>query len=517
MGEDQVTVLINLTFREMPTPATIAAVLASAKLDPTFEDSDLVVRGSCYHPLTPPRQSRRHRTDQLMPATQLPSTGTPPATAHTGRPVDIEIVPRAHAILSASSAERWLTCTPSARIEEHMEDENSSYASEGTAAHAFAEIALRHWLGEISDDEYAAAEKATRFLYAEHVAEWGDYENDAIDSYVQFVKDRVALYRSQGATDIEVTIEARVDYSLYAPSGFGTSDVLIVSGNLGLIEAIDLKFGQGVAVYAEGNPQLRIYTLGGFLGIRNADTRRKIQRFRSVVHQPRLDNVSEAEITRAEMIDWAENTVKPAAEKAWKGEGELNPTDKGCRFCKAKTRCRARVAANVILAQKEFATHMTAPDENGLKHFDPAEYLLEPAEIAHVLPQLAQFKAWISEAEAWALKEARDNGLHIPGYKLVRGRSVRGWKADESEIVDTIITAAFDAGKPVDREDLYTPPKPPVVLSVAQAEKKVGAKLFSTVSEKLVDKPLGAPTLVPSADSRDAIDKAAEARADFGL
>lgn len=446
-----------------------------------------------------------------MVATQLPSTGTAPE--HTGRPVDIEIVPRAHALLSASSAERWLTCTPSARVEESLADDDSSYAAEGTAGHAFAEIALRHWLGEMTDAERDAAIVAAKVLYAEFIKDWQQYDWDAVDSYTQFVKDRAAKYQSEGATDLEITIEARVNYSRYAPEGFGTSDVLMVSGNLGLIEAIDLKFGKGVAVYAHENPQPRLYTLGGFLGIKNGDTRRAIQRFRSVIHQPRLDNVSEAEIAREEMIDWAENVVKPAADLAWKGEGELNPTPKGCRFCKARSRCRALTAKNVQLAQKEMAPFMTAPDENGVRNFDPSLFLLTPEEVARVLPEADQFLAWINRLKEFALEQARDHGLAIPGYKLVRGRSNRGWAVPENAV------AALLSQEGVDKDVIYEEPKPRAVRSVAQMEKKIGAKVFAEMAEKnsLVDKPLGKPTLVPIADSRDAIDKVAEAARDFGF
>lgn len=424
------------------------------------------------------------------------------ALPSTGRPVDVEIVPRAHALLSASSAERWLTCTPSARVEEALPDRPSAYATDGTAAHAFAELRLRYLLKQTTKAEYKATYDATKVLHAEVIEEWTHEDWDAIDSYVDYVMDRAQ------ELDAEVIIEARVDYSRYAEGGFGTSDALLVSRNSGVVEAIDLKFGKGVPVSAIDNPQAKLYTLGGFLGL-DRDTQKAIKTFRWAIVQPRLEYVGTDECSAAEMKDWAENTVKPAAALAWEGKGKLVPSEKGCRFCKAAPTCRARASENILLAQRDFTRHM---DADGKFNIDLEETQMSFEEMAKLLPQLDQFIAWANDMKARALVEVRDNNKTIPGYKLVRGRAMRKWaESDDATIAAKVL------GEGVDREKVYEPVKEPV-RSVAQMEKAMGKKEFEAiVVEKLglVVTPPGTPALVPDTDPRTAIDAVAEAAKDF--
>lgn len=427
-----------------------------------------------------------------MAVTQLPSTG---------RPVDVEIVTRAHALLSASSAERWLVCTPSARIEDAMPDRGSSYATDGTAAHAFAELRLRYLLGQATKAEYIAAYEATKTLHTAVTDEWDHEDWEAIDRYVNYVLKRAA------ELDAEVIIEARVDYSRYAPEGFGTSDALLVSGNFGIVEAIDLKFGKGVPVSAVNNPQAKLYTLGGFLNLPR-ETQKKIKTFRWAIVQPRLDYVGEDECSADEMKDWAENTVAPAAALAWEGKGKLVPSEKGCRFCKAAPTCRARASENVLIARRDFMKHM---DTDGKFNIDLAETQMTPQEIADILPNLDSWMAWARDMKERALVEARDNGLVIPGYKLVRGRAMRRWAEEDVEV------AAKLAAEGVDRDVIYEPVKEPV-RSVAQLEKAMGKKEFTALAVDklgLVSTPPGTPALVPNTDNRTAINASAEAAKEF--
>ena len=413
----------------------------------------------------------------------------------TGRPVDIEIVPRAHAILSASSAERWLVCTPSARIEETLEDQRSAYATDGTAAHAFAETRLRYLLKQITKPEYVAAYEATRKLYEEVVEEWTHADWDAIDDYVNYVlaeRDRL------GGSDVEVIIEARVDYSKFAQGGFGTSDTVLIARKAGIIKAIDLKFGKGVPVSATDNPQLKLYTLGALLAA--DESGEDIDTVEWTVHQPRLENVSSDSMSYDEIMDWARNVVAPAAKLAWEGEGNLVPTAKGCRFCKAGATCRARIAQNVLIARRDFMANM---DKEG--NFDASIHLMDPDEVARILPDIDSWLQWGNALKDHALKLARDKNISIPGYKLVRGRSNRSWnpsKDVESELkaIGVSETVMFEPGK------LKTP---------TQMEKALGKSEFAKVAPVLVVKPDGAPALVPDSDPRESINAAAEARAEF--
>lgn len=406
-----------------------------------------------------------------------------------GGKVEVEIVTRSHAILSASSAERWITCTPSARIEESLPDKGSAFASDGTAAHAFAELRLRYLLKQITHAEYLAGYAATKTLYAEQTAEWMHADWDAVTSYVDYVMAEAARL------DARVIIEARVDYSKYAEGGFGTSDALLWSPSTGIVKSIDLKFGKGVPVYAEGNIQAKLYALGGLLKLGD---KAKVVSVEWAIVQPRLDYVGEDSMSAKDLIDWAETVVAPAAKLAWEGKGELVPTAKGCRFCKAAATCRARAAENVLIARRDF---MSNPDPR----------VMEMDEVARILPDLDAWMAWANALKAYALEQVRDHDATIPGYKLVRGRANRAWTPGVD--VPEVLKAAG-----VSETDVYVSPEPSV-RSVAQMEKQIGKKPFAELNTilKLVHTPLGTPALVPDADPRESMDKAGEAARGFGV
>ncbi len=406
-----------------------------------------------------------------------------------GTAVDIDIAPRAHALLSASSAERWLTCTPSARIEEALPEEESGFASEGTAAHAFAEIRLRFLLEQITKDEYREGYAALKLLHADSIADWEATEWDAINSYVDYVMGEVA--RLGG----DVYIEARVDYSKYAESGFGTSDVLIVSRDKGTIKSIDLKFGKGVPVSAVKNVQAMLYALGGYLGFGDSVAFDTVE---WAIVQPRLDYVGEDDLTVPQLLKWAEEVVAPAARLAWEGKGELKPSPKACRFCKASATCRARVAENVLIARRDF---MPTPDPR------LEERLMTMEEVARILPDIDGWIQWANQLKEYALKQVRDHQAVVPGYKLVRGRANRQWSKEDEQIAEALKAAG------VSETSIYPPATK--VRSVAQMEKELGKAKFREVAEPLVTIPLGTPALVPDTDPRPPINAAAEAVAAF--
>jgi hypothetical protein len=414
----------------------------------------------------------------------------------TGRPVDIEVVPRAHAILSASSAERWLVCTPSARIEEAVADEESDFAADGTAAHAFAEVRLRYLLKQITKAEYLAGYKAAKTLYAKLVDLWEVSDWDAIDSYVTYVLDEVKRL------DAEVHIEARVSYTKYAQEGFGTSDALLVSRKHRVIKSIDLKFGKGVPVNARGNVQAKLYALGGLIKF---DPAYEFETVEWAIVQPRLDYCGEDSTTVAKLVKWAEEVVAPAAKQAWLGKGKLVPTTKGCRFCKVAATCRARVAENVLIARRDFMElNEAVPADIRLD-----DYLMDMDEVARILPNIDGWMAWANAFKKYALEAARDRGETIDGYKLVRGRANRSLKPGAN-----VIEELRKLGVP---DSSIFPPPVETARSVAQLEKVMGKKSFTTiVAPSLVVVPPGTPALVSETDPRPAVDAAAEAAAEFG-
>lgn len=421
----------------------------------------------------------------------------------TGRPVDVEIVPRAHALLSASSADRWLTCTPSARIEEALEDEGSAFANDGTAAHAFAELRLHYKIGTHTHAEYVASYDATKKLYAEVLETWESSDWDAINEYVEYVLDEAKRL------DAETFIEQRVDYSRFAEGGFGTSDVILVSEKHSTIKSIDLKFGKGVPVSAVNNSQAKLYALGSVLQY-DPDLLGRFEHIEWTIHQPRIDNVGTDSMSLKELIEWAENVVKPAAKLAWEGKGMKVPSEKACRFCKAKSICRERTAVNVNIARRDFV------GDKDLR-FDARkldEHLMGMDEVAKILPLIDEWFAWAKALQDYALTGVRDRGEEIEGYKLVRGRTTRMWSPEKLATLPDELRSEFGLEDTVIFED----PKPPQVRSVAQLEKKMGKKSFESVAEAgLVVKTIGTPALVAESDPRPAIDLASEAKKDFDV
>ena len=225
--------------------------------------------------------------------------------------------PKGHAVLSASSSERWLHCPPSARLCETYEDRGSDYAAEGTDAHALCEYKLRRALGMEAEDP------------TEHLSWYNEEMNDCADGYAEYVLEQVEAAK-QTCTDPVVLIEQRVDFSRWVEDGFGTADALIISD--GTLRICDYKHGMGVLVRAAKNPQLMCYALGA---LELFDNIYDITTVSMTIYQPRRDNVDTFEIPKADLYRWAEEVLKPAAELAFAGDGNFL-CGEWCHFCKAK-------------------------------------------------------------------------------------------------------------------------------------------------------------------------------------
>jgi hypothetical protein len=376
----------------------------------------------------------------------------------------------AHALLSASGAHRWLHCTNSPRLEEEIEDTTSVFAMEGTFMHELSELYLHHHLGNIKKVAFKKELKKMQKseFYSEEV-------QVAVDEYVAAVIEKINEAKAR-CTDPLILIEERLDYSPWVRDGFGTGDVVIIADDV--LEVIDLKGGKGVAVSAVGNPQARLYALGA---IHSFGVLYDITTVRMTIIQPRLDNISTDEMAAEELIQWAEEVVRPRAEEAYKGEGKFKPGDH-CRFCKVKATCRARHDENMKLACMDFK--------------EPA--LLTDEEITEVLMQVDEFKKWASDVESYALEKARD-GKIWPGMKLVEGRATRRFSS-ENEVAEKLL----DAGYPEER--IYSKS----LLSLTKLEKEIGKKEFSEVIGGLIEKPPGKLKLVPEDDKRPAVKSSAE-------
>lgn len=385
--------------------------------------------------------------------------------------------PTGHALLSPSSSHRWLICTPSAMLESSEPSTYSPYAEEGTEAHALAEIKLSYMLGQINDTEYATKFDHFRLNSKFYNYEFNDYVNDYCQEVMTIVKED---YKNH---EVSVHLEQYVTFEDIVPNGGGTSDVVIVGKNF--IHIIDLKFGKGVPVSAIGNTQLRLYALGA---IKKYIRECTCTEARMTIIQPRLHDISTDFVGINELNDWAINYVKPRAELAIAGKGELVPGDH-CKFCKLKGKCKALADKQLAIAQAEFEDAVV---ENNM--LEPAN--MSPEVISRILDIAPKFIDWFKDVEAYAMKTAINDGTKIPGYKLVEGRSTRVIVSPAS-VIEKLRTAGFS-------EEDYL--KPTELLGITTLEKNIGKKLFNELCEEYIVKPQGKPTLVPESDKRVAID-----------
>ena len=366
--------------------------------------------------------------------------------------------PSKHAVLSASSSHRWLNCSPSARLEQEFEDRETEAAAEGTAAHALCEHKLR---------------RALKMQSRKPISKYDCEEMDThTDNYVQFVLETIAQAKEHCADPI-INIEQRLDFSCYVPHGFGTGDCIIIADKT--LHIIDFKYGQGVLVEAEQNPQMMLYALGA---LRIYDTLYDIEDVAMTIYQPRRENISTWTITVSNLLSWAENELVPKAKLAFDGKGEYMPGP-WCTFCKAAVKCRARAEEKLALAQYEFA--------------QPP--LLTDAEIEEILGKLDDLTRWADEIKSYAQDAALNHGKQWHGYKVVEGRSVRKYSDEEA-----VIEAANAAGY----HDIFRK----TLLPITEMEKLMGKQEFAEVLSGLIIKPAGKPTLVPASDKRPAITNA---------
>ena len=363
-----------------------------------------------------------------------------------------------HAVLSASSSERWINCPPSARLCEAYENKGSDYAAEGTDAHTLCEYRLKQALGIPTEDPI------------ENLSWYNEEMEECAAGYAAYVVELLETAK-QTCSDPVVMIEQRVDFSRWVQEGFGTADCILIAD--GVLNIVDYKHGKGVEVSAEGNTQLSLYSLGAleiFDGIYDID--------RVCVHifQPRKSNVVSSMMDKTDLYQWADTELTEKAQLAYEGQGSFS-CGEWCRFCKAKAECRERAEANLALARYEFQS--------------PA--LLNDEEIADILGKVDTLTAWASDVKEYALQQAI-SGKEWTGWKLVEGRSNRKYTS-EAAVATTVEGAGFD---PYERK----------VLGVTAMQKMLGKTRFEELLAPYIEKPQGKPTLVPESDKRPAMNTA---------
>lgn len=373
---------------------------------------------------------------------------------------------RDHSFLSASGAHRWLACTPSAMLEKDFPDTTSESAREGTLAHELAELKVRNYFYSV---EFGKRKLTAAIKKLKEQELWQDEMMGHTDTYLDVIKTLALGLPSKPY----VAIEKRVDFSTYVPDGFGTTDCILLQGDT--LHVIDFKYGKGVPVSAEENPQMKLYALGAY---ETYKILYPIKNIHLVIVQPRLPDVtSEWSCGIDHLLRFGEY-VKARAELAIKGEGPFSPGEKQCRFCRARAKCRARAEENVRLA---FAVGKKPP-------------LISNEEVGKYLQMGEDVAKWLKDLQEYALSECLA-GKDIPGWKAVEGRGAREW---------TDMDAAFEklVSDGVVEGPLLWEKKP---LTLAQVEKLVGVKAFKNAVGDLVVKAPGKPTLVKESDKREAI------------
>lgn len=380
----------------------------------------------------------------------------------------------AHALLSASAAHRWLHCTAAPKFETEFPDRGSPDAEAGTLAHAIAELKLRKYavepmsqatytrrLNKLKKVPYTVGEHEGELIYT---AEMDGYTDD----YLDHIKCLALAY----AVKPYIMAEKCVDYSAYATGGFGTADCLIVRPDE--IHVIDFKYGKGVPVEAEGNPQMRLYALGAIAAMPLYN----IERVKMTIFQPRIGNISTAEMSAQELKAWAEEEVKPKAQEAYSGKGKF-AAGEWCRFCRAKQECKAR-------AEHYLALHSVSVEKADVRR-------MTHEELGRYLTIAGELNTWAQDMQDYALSVCLAGG-EVPGWKAVEGRGSRVWR-DQDKAFSTLIAGGIDEAILYER----------VPLSLAQTEKAVGKKEFQTLVGELVVKNPGKPTLAPESDKRPAV------------
>lgn len=365
-----------------------------------------------------------------------------------------------HALLSASASKQWLNCPPSAKLCATQEDKASPFAQQGTDAHELCEYKVLIALGNAAWDPTENLE----FYDAEMENCTEEYRNFVMEQYAEAQKL---------CKDPMVLVEQRLDFSKWVPEGFGTGDCLIVADDV--LHIIDFKYGLGVLVECENNPQMMCYALGAldlYDGIYDIKT------VKMTIFQPRRDNISTCTMDKAALLEWADTVLAPTAQLAFAGEGEFKAGDH-CQFCKIKATCRKRAEYNLELAKYDFEM--------------PAN--LDDTEIAAILPKVDDLVSWVNDIKEYALQQAL-SGTTYDGYKVVEGRANRRY-INEQAVADVVSTNGYD---PYEKK----------LLSITAMTSLLGKAKFNKLLGGLVEKPQGKPTLVPISDKRQALNTASE-------
>lgn len=374
-----------------------------------------------------------------------------------------------HAELSPSSAHRWIACPGSVALCRGLPDEGSSFAREGTIAHALAQRCL-------TDGTDAAAHLDT-------VIADGDAEGTVTADMAENVQVHLDYVRNLGADVVMVEESVPIDHITLEEGARGTADVIAVKGTT--MHVIDLKYGRGVRVDSEENPQLALYALGAMALYGDLFD---VQSLRVSIVQPRLNHISEWEVPISWLAGFAEKTRR-AAVRAMQPTEFLRAGEDQCKFCRAKGHCPelARVSLEAVVGEFPDLSADPAPLVEAATRRE-----LSTGDLSRLLPLLPLIEDWCGAIRGRALREL-ENGASIPGWKVVAGREGQRKWINEAEAARVLLEAGLG------EDDIYTRE----LLSPTQAGKN--KRLAGVDLSDLVARAPGKPTLVPESDPREAI------------
>lgn len=396
-----------------------------------------------------------------------------------------------HAPLGPSAAERWLVCTASVRLSNEAAGyDDSAYAREGTLAHALAEIEARYSLGLMKLRKVGKGKERGSTWRSRHLAQWLDAAEaegltgeqiDDIKVHAKAYAQLLVEYREEMGPGTVVFLEERVYPGV--PQCWGTGDAVLASPTR--IKVVDFKYGSGIRVQVAGNPQLKLYGLGGLEGF--GDVVGETEMVEIVIYQPRVNpEPLTEEWTPAELRQWRADVVLPKAAEALSEEGVFVPGEVQCRWCPAAGICRARMEA---ATSEDFSSD---PD------------MLDDAELADVLERLDEIEAWAKAVRQVAFRKVYEMKHHVPGWKVVRTNGKRSI-TDHQQAISRLVDEGYDTEE-VSRRTTKT---------LGDLEKLVGKDRLPEVLGEVLKKGEGTLVLAPDTDPRPAVDATAAAQADF--
>ena len=398
--------------------------------------------------------------------------------------------PTGHALLSASSAHRWLVCTAAPRFEEQFPGGTSVYAEEGSLAHEICELLARRTFKDMDEHEFEVAlDKAkSNGLYKPEMI-------NTANAYCDYLKEKAQTFSTFPHMDFEV----KVDLSDIIPEGFGTCDSIMIGGDT--IHITDYKHGMGVQVSAVENPQMRLYAYGALKKYRMVYGN-SIKKISMGICQPRITlDASEDCLTVDELMEWGEQ-VKAIADVAFNGPGEFVPGDH-CKFCRGKSLCRARADQYSAVADFQslvIPSKATPPSDPVQRKVIGLPPIMSNEEIAKALDMCRGLTDWYEDLKEYA-KQAMLNGEIIPGYKVVAGKSNRVFSIPDEKVQSILRANGFSD------DSIFNPQEQ---RSLSDLEKTIGKKRFADLLGGFVTKPIGKPALAEETDKRPVYSPAAK-------